>query len=213
MAGYAGYFRETTYGVRGVTARLIGITGGIGSGKSSVSRLLASYCNAPLEDLDLICKGLLQPGQPGWLGLRDIFGAAFFLDNGELDRQALRSAIFSDDAIRCQVDKLVHPLARGAMKDAIASYPVPLVFVEIPLLYEAGWQDDVDEVVAVIADQAVCCQRIIRRDCVTETEALRAISSQMNLEEKASQADYVIDNSGTWRETRMRVVELGKRLS
>lgn len=192
---------------------LLGITGGIGSGKSSVSRLLASYCRAPLVDIDGCCRQLLERDQPGWLALRAGFWDDFFLQDGGIDRVALRERIFRDADVRRQIDALLHPLAREAMRREVINARSPLVFVDIPLLYEAGWQADVDAVLVVNARRGAQCCRIMRRDGVSRRKAAQAIAAQMNLTEKARRADFVIDNSGAWSATREHVIALGNQLS
>ncbi|MCL2457722.1 MAG: dephospho-CoA kinase [Desulfobulbus sp.] len=192
---------------------VLGITGGIGSGKSSVGRLLASYCLAPLIDVDQCCRRLLDPDQPGWQALRTAFGQTFLLPDGAVDRIALRRQIFEDAVFRQQVDDLLHPLAREALRTQISRQRSQLILIEIPLLYEAGWCDEVDEALVVYARRGARCCRIMRRDRVTRREAARAIAAQMSLEEKAARAHLVIDNSGQWAESRVRVVALGDALS
>jgi len=196
-----------------VKTYLLGVTGGIASGKSSVSRLLSSYCRVPLVDVDQCCRYLLERNQPGWLALQANFGGSFFLQNGEVDRLALRERIFADADFRRQVDAILHPLAREAMLREVALCKAPLVLVEIPLLYEAGWQSDVDAVLVVYARRGVQCCRIMRRDGAARNMACRAIAAQMNLGEKVKRADFVIDNSGTWSATREQVIALGNQLS
>ncbi|WP_417914909.1 dephospho-CoA kinase [Candidatus Electronema sp. JM] len=180
---------------------LIGITGGIGSGKSRVCRFLADLCGWPLLNLDQICRELLLPEMLGWLALRQALGRGFFTAAGELNRPKLREAIFADAALRQQVDSLLHPLAKQAMLQQAAQQITPLVLAEIPLLFEAGWQDSVSRIVVVYADEAVRLRRIMERDQVSEEQARRAIAAQMPLEDKAQLADYLVDNSGDWEET------------
>jgi dephospho-CoA kinase len=192
---------------------LLGVTGGIASGKSSVSRLLSSYCQAPLVDVDQCCRHLLERNQPGWFALRAVLGDSFFLQSGELDRSVLRDHIFADADFRRQVDAVLHPLAREAMRRDVALCKTPLVLVDIPLLYEADWQGDVDAVLVVYARRGAQCCRIMRRDGVTRRKAIQAIAAQMNIGEKAKRADFVIDNSGRWSTTREQVIALGIQLS
>lgn len=196
-----------------MAAFLLGITGGIGSGKSSVSRLLASYCLVPLLDIDQCCRQLLNPGQPGWLALKGRFGERFFLPDQSLDRVALRNRLFTDATFRQQVDGLLHPLALQCMYREVERLENPLIFVEIPLLYEAGWQHGVDAVLVVYARRGSQCCRIMQRDGVSRKKAAQAIAAQMDLATKAAQADYCIDNSGSWRRTRKEVIRLGDALS
>lgn len=192
---------------------LLGITGGIGSGKSSVSRLLASVCGAPLVDVDQCCRQLLEVGQPGWRALRQRFGDRFLLADGQVDRVGLRERLFADPAVRREVDALLHPLAREALHRATMHLDVPLVLVEIPLLYEAGWQDEVDGVLVVSARPGAQCCRVMRRDGVSRRSAARAIAAQMDLGEKARRADWVIDNSGSWEDVREQTLALGRQLA
>ncbi len=193
--------------------QILGITGGIGSGKSCVSRLLSSYCLAPLIDVDQCCRHLLDIDQPGWLALHAAFDEAFLLPNGAIDRVALRQRIFHDSDLRQQVNALLHPLVREEMRKKIARQSGALVLVEIPLLYEACWQEEVDAVLVVYARPAVRCCRIMHRDGISRKEAVHAMAAQLSLTEKAEHAHYVIDNSGDWIFTRSQVVALEKVLA
>jgi len=147
------------------------------------------------------------------LAIRASFGDTFFRQNGELDRAALRERIFGNADVRRRVDGLLHPLAREAMRREVAFSDSSLMLVEIPLLYEAGWQKDVDAVLVVYARRGAQCCRIMRRDGVSRRRATLAIAAQMNLQEKAKLADFVIDNSGAWSATRGQVIALGNQLS
>lgn len=191
---------------------VIGVTGGIGSGKSSVSRLLAAYCNAPLLDMDRCCRELLEPGETGWKALFDAFGPDLFDKEGNLDRPALRDMIFQDREIRKQVDGLLHPPAKERMQQEVGRLGVPLVFVEIPLLFEAGWLDEVDLVIVVYADVEVQYERVMERDGVDRESAVAAVASQMDIKEKLPLADYVIDNSSHWVKTRDSVLTTARQL-
>jgi dephospho-CoA kinase len=191
---------------------VLGVTGGIGSGKSAVSRLLADYCLAPLIDIDRACRHLLQIDQPGWRGLRQLLAPSFFLDDGEVDRALLRECLFQDAALRQQVDSLLHPLARSVLRESLAAVNGALVLVEVPLLYEAGWESEVDRVLVVYARRGVRCRRIVDRDGCSQRSAVRAMAAQMPLAEKVCRADYCIDNSGPWTSTRKAVIMLGDTL-
>ena len=155
----------------------------------------------------------MPPLEPGWQALRERFGDRFLLADGQLDRVGLRERLFADPAVRREVDALLHPLAREAMHRAVMRHDVPLVLVEIPLLYEAGWQDEVDGVLVVSARPGAQCCRVMRRDGVSRRSAARAIAAQMDLGEKARQADWVIDNSGSWAEVREQTAALGRQLA
>lgn len=195
-----------------IRSGIIGITGGIGTGKSCVSRLLSGYCNAPLIDIDQCCRQLLFKGKAGWKALYDTFGPELFDQHGELDRPALREIIFSDEQTRAKVDALLHPLAREEMCRQVEALDAPIVFVEIPLLYEAGWQGDVDKALLVYAELEIQCERIMARDNVHREAAVAAISSQMDMKKKMLLADYVIDNSRHWCQIRDQVISVAVRI-
>jgi dephospho-CoA kinase len=192
-------------------AQTIAVTGGIGSGKSRVCRYLADICQLPVVDLDRICRQLLQPGGRGWQALKEHIDERFFDPAGDLDRAAFRSALFADNELRSRVDGLIHPLARQEMTAQVTSISGP-VLVEIPLLFEAGWNEDVDLIVVVYADSSVCCRRIVERDHVTVAQAMQAISAQHCLVEKALLADHVIDNSFSWQATCLQIRQLADYL-
>lgn len=189
---------------------IIGITGGIGSGKSRVVQLWSFFFDLPLLDLDDICRQLLKKEHPGWLGLRKWFGNRFFDQDGNLDRAAFRQAIFTDNVLRNEVDSLLHPLAKSCMRDQCRQMSASIILVEIPLLFEAEWQQEIDRVVVVFADQATRCARIVARDGVSWKESAQAIGSQAPLGEKAMVADHVIENNGAWPDTSLQVLHLGR---
>ena len=180
---------------------IIGITGGIGSGKSRVCSYLAELGGWPLINVDHICRQLLMPQAAGLTALRTVLAANFFTAVGELNRPKLREAIFADSVLRQQIDNLLHPLAKKEMVAQAAASAAPMVLAEIPLLFEAGWQDIVSVTIVVYATEAVRLRRIIVRDQVGEEQARQAIFAQMPLEEKKRLASYFIDNSSDWLKT------------
>ena len=188
----------------------IGITGGIGSGKSRVCNYLAKICRLPIVDLDLICRQLLVQGAPGWLVLKEHLDGCFFGPSGELDRKAFRAALFAENSLRCQVNALLHPLARVEMVKQVSAVNGP-VLIEIPLLFEAGWQKDVQKIVVVYADPLVRIKRIVDRDHIPEEQARQSVSIQHCLVEKAMNAHHVIDNSFSWPDTCLQLRHLADR--
>ncbi|HIJ78836.1 MAG: dephospho-CoA kinase [Desulfobulbaceae bacterium] len=198
-----------------VKSGLIAITGGIGSGKSSVAAYLCEVARARCLDLDLICRDLVVPGEAGWLALREAFGDQFFLPDKTLDRPLVRRRLFADENFRRRIDELIHPLARTALFAGLENQPEPgtnlisgRVVVEVPLLFEAGWQNDFAHVVVVYADKQTIIRRLGRRDGITEIEAEQAYSAQQDMAAKALLADHVIDNSGFWWATCLQVHHL-----
>jgi len=194
--------------------RVIGLTGGMGSGKSAVAVSLAEGLAASRLDVDRICRELLMPGAKGWCAVREAFGARYFSRDETLDRPLLRREIFSDSKVRAQLNHLLHPLVHEVMTSRIAQLtrddPLALVVVEVPLLFEAEWEDFFAAVVVVYASARVCIERLIRRDGLTIAEARQAAASQWPVFDKAMRADHVIDNSGCWSATCLQILHLAR---
>jgi dephospho-CoA kinase len=192
----------------------IGLTGSIGTGKSRVAELFRAN-GAQVVDADEAGRFLLEPGKKGWRALKSVFGNRFFKDDLTVDRQKFRSAIFADPTLREEVDSLLHPLIREEICHICqwkAESGRRLTVVEIPLLYETGWQGDFDLVVVVAADDETCLSRIMARDGVSRPEAEQALAAQMSIKEKVALADHVIDNNGAWSDTVTQFDELISKL-
>jgi dephospho-CoA kinase len=189
---------------------IIGVTGGMGAGKSLVAGLLGKLLRLEVLDADIICRNLLQPESLGWQGIQEKWGPRFFDPAGNIDRPALRNALFTNIVVRQGVERILHPLVRQEIirKAVEKRSSLTGMVVEVPLLFEVGWQDDFDWVVVVYADRECCLQRIVRRDQVSAEEATKAISAQMPLVEKALLADSVIENSGPLALTILQVYHL-----
>lgn len=195
---------------------LVAITGGIGSGKSSVAQYLAETAHAYLLNVDVICKELADPGESGWLAIKASFGESFFLADNTLDRQKLRHDIFADQSLREKLDDIMHPLAQQEVVHRVKAYqkddPTKRGVIDVPLLFEADWQHHFAQVVVVYADNEICVQRIMDRDKQTKDAAEQALAAQWPLKKKAMLADHVIDNSGQWWNTCLQVDHLKKVL-
>jgi len=181
----------------------IAVTGGMGSGKSKVSRELSKILGAKLVNVDHICRDLLQPRCEGLEALRQVAPLTCFLQDGTLNRPALREAIFTDELFRKQVDSVIHPLVRERIQcicREAGNGTIQLV-VEIPLLFETGWQADFDCTLLVYASNETCVTRIMQRDLVTEDDALLSIAAQMPIQKKIELADLLVDNSASFAET------------
>jgi dephospho-CoA kinase len=185
---------------------LIAITGNVGSGKSRVAAILAASLRCPTIDSDQVCRELLEPGRAGWRALRERWPDRFLGDDGLLDRQALRQAVFSEPEIRQGLEQILHPLVRDTVTRA-ASDPTcrPHMLVEVPLLFEVGWQDDFDALVTVYAGREMCLVRTMARDRVSRPHTEAILALQINPEAKAAMSDWVIDNSGIWSSTVLQV--------
>lgn len=176
--------------------RIIGLTGGIGSGKSSVSRVLARE-GARVIDADHITHVLESRGQTVWQQIVDRFGWAVLLPDGNLDRKKLGWRVFHDEAERQALNQLVHPAVQQEIwrqVDQARAEALPAVVLDVPLLIEGGLFRMVDQVWVVLAEPEQQATRIQARDRVSAASAWRRIAAQMPLKEKIRYADVVIDN-------------------
>ena len=193
--------------------KIIGLTGGIACGKSTVSKALR-VLGAYVVDADGAAHALSRPGQPIFNAYVKRFGTGIVSSDGTLDRAAIGRLVFADPAVRIEVDAIAHPLIRAeaerqlaAARDAGAGAAV----LDVPLLFEAGWDALADEMWVVVLPEAQQLARLRARDTgMSEAEARARIAAQMPLAEKCARADVVIDNSGTKEETERRVAELWK---
>jgi dephospho-CoA kinase len=188
----------------------IAVTGGIATGKSTVSRLLAQCLEAHVLDADLICHELMDQGRPGWHGIHQAWGQRFMDSEDRIDRRLLRNTIFAEKSMRLQLEGILHPLIRAEIeRSAVEKKSTGEdLLVEIPLLYEVGWQGYFDWIVTVFATESRCLQRIISRDNVTVRNARSILAVQMPVLCKALLADSVIDNSGCWAYTCLQIYHL-----
>ncbi len=194
---------------------LVGITGSIGSGKSRVAEYVRQVSGARLLSADHICRELLAPGALGRQGLQQALGGRFLTPDGQLARAELRRAIFGDPELRATVNAILHPLARQEMQAAaqrLVAEGCRRILAEVPLLYEAGWEADFARVLLVTAPDTVCVQRLRARDKISRAEAEAALAAQMPQAEKIARADLVLDNSGEWPATRLRLDRLLPKL-
>jgi dephospho-CoA kinase len=188
----------------------IAVTGGIATGKSTVAKLLGRCLGADVLDADRVCRDLLIKGQPGWHGVHMAWGERFMDPQGHIDRILLRNTIFDDRTVRLELEQILHPLVHieinaSALQKKLAGEDL---LVEVPLLFEVGWQNDFDWIVTIFASENQCVQRIVARDKVTEDDAGRILAAQMPLACKALLADSVIDNSGVFLHTCLQVYHL-----
>lgn len=193
----------------------IGLTGGIATGKSTVSSMLIRK-GALLVDADVIAREVMLPGHPVLAEVAAYFGQDVIQANGQLDRKKLGEIVFNDDKKRLALNGITHPAIRHEirkqMADYEAAYPDRLVVVDIPLLYESELQSLFEKVMVVYVPREKQLRRLMDRDEITEERAEARLNSQMDIEQKKNIADYVIDNSGTLAETSQQVDKLWNRL-
>lgn len=185
-------------------ALIIGLTGSIASGKSTVSSMLTDY-HIPVVDADKISHDVVCPGEKAYQQIVETFGEEILLEDKTIDRKKLGAIIFSDKEKRTRLNEIVHPAVRESMakqqKDYIAGGATSVV-LDIPLLFESKQTHLIDKTLVVYVNKATQLERLMNRDNSAEAEARSRINSQISLDEKAKMADAVIDNNGTREQTK-----------
>ncbi|MBT9173721.1 MAG: Dephospho-CoA kinase [Syntrophomonadaceae bacterium] len=194
---------------------ILGLTGGIATGKSTVAKMLVEL-GAAHVDADGLAREVVAVGEPAWQAIVERFGSEIQLQDGSLDRKALASLVFRDIQARHLLNTITHPpiiaLARERLAAARAGGALVCV-LEAPLLYETGLDRVVDRVVVVAVSEAAQLSRLQARERLTEAEALLRIRAQLPLQEKVRRSDYCIDNDGPLPATRRQVQDLWTKLT
>jgi dephospho-CoA kinase len=199
---------------------LIGLTGGVATGKSTVAKLLKA-CGAVIIDADALAREVVQPGKPAWRDIVRLYGEQVLEPDRTLNRPALAHIVFRNPRQLRTLSSIIHPrVAREQSRltrDLVRTDPHALIVYDVPLLFEAGVDSRVDRVVVVTADREMQITRLQRRNHLTRAEALRRIRSQLPLATKIKQADYVIDGTLSLRQLKRTVeglyVELQREVS
>ena len=190
----------------------VGLTGGIGSGKSEVSRRLAAR-GAPIIDADLAARDVVQPGTPGLGEIAAVFGPRVLRPDGSLDREQLGQLVFADPGLRAKLNAIVHPLVHERMRQlaeqAIAAAgPAAIIVHDVPLLAENGLGRGFDTVLVVDAPDDQRVQRLTATRGMTAAHAQDRMAAQASRQQRLAIADIVIDNSGTLDDLDRRVDEV-----
>jgi dephospho-CoA kinase len=200
-------------------ARVIGLTGGLASGKSAVAAILRDL-GATVVSADAIAREIVEPGTPALREIIEAFGANALGPDGRLDRARLAGRIFADPEARARLNAITHHRIRGRMRQEVERLqrtlpPEGVVILDIPLLLDTAPRDDfaLEGVIVVAVDEAAQVERLRQRDGLNPDEARRALAAQRPLREKVAEADWLIDNSGTPGDTRRQVEALWRRLT
>jgi dephospho-CoA kinase len=189
---------------------VVGLTGGIASGKSLVGAMFVKL-GAALIDTDQVARDVVAPGEPGLAAVANEFGPAVLTASGELNRPALRSLVFADDAKRQRLEAILHPLIRSRTRAKLAALEAPYALVAVPLLVETSFGELVDRVLVVDCPESLQLERLIKRDAIPKAEALAMVRAQVDRATRLKAAHDVIDNSGTAEATRRQVDLLHRR--
>jgi dephospho-CoA kinase len=194
--------------------QVIGITGGIASGKSSVSQFIQTELKCTVIDADLAARTVVEPEEDAYYQVIQAFGEEILQADGSINRAKLGEIIFNDKDKRMILNSIVHPAVRQEMlkqKEAAFQRGETAVFMDIPLLFESKLTSMVDQTLLVYVDDIIQKERLMKRNGYTDAEAIARIQSQMPLAEKKILADAVIDNNGDFSETERQVKEVLNR--
>jgi dephospho-CoA kinase len=187
---------------------LVGLTGSIATGKSTVSRMFA-HLGARVLDADLLAREVVMPGQPAYLKIVEEFGQGVVQDDGTLDRKALGAIVFAEPARRKRLEEITHPAIAARQQRILSVLDEEafegIVIWDVALLFETGGVAKMDRVVVVATDPETELARLVARDGMAEADARARMASQMPVAEKATRAHYVIDNSGDRAQTEGQV--------
>jgi dephospho-CoA kinase len=194
--------------------KIIGLTGGIGSGKSTVSKFLA-HLGAVVIDADKVGHEVFKPGTKAWQEVVDAFGQGIISADGTIDRRKLGEIVFSNPGARAKLNQVMHPLIYEQVKSRMEEYGrkgVAIIIVEAPLLLEVGWKSLVDEVWVTSASEATVIKRLKEQKGLPEAQSLARVRAQLTDEERIRQADVVIDTDCALDELKERVEALWRKL-
>ena len=194
---------------------IVGLTGGVASGKTAVSRVLKEE-GAYIIDADQIARELVQPRKPAWKEIIRAFGQEILQEDGSIHRKKLAGRVFADVKQRKRLNRILHPRIRKEMdrraKEIGQRDPEAIVVIDAPLLVELGNHRQMDKLIVVTSTRTQQIERLKDRDGANREEALKIVSSQMPLEEKLKFADFVIRNEGSLEETKRKAREVFKEL-
>jgi len=202
--------------IRGKDNRiLLGVTGGIASGKSTVARMLEQL-GAPLIDFDALSRLVVEPGKPAWEEIVAYFGEQILLADKTLDRKKLAQIVFRDSEKRKKLESFIHPKILEEFirlaKEYTAKDPSLIIQAIVPLLYEVNLQPLFHKVLLVYIPEEMQIERLIKRDKISREMAVNILRAQLPIEEKKSLADFIVDNSGSLEKTRRQVEEIWEEL-
>lgn len=189
---------------------IVGLTGGIGSGKSAVARCFEQL-GIVVVDADIAARKVVEPGTPALAAITEHFGADMLLSDGQLDRAALRQRIFSDGAAKTWLEQLLHPLISTWIWQQLEAASSPYAVLESPLLLETTQHQRVNRVLVVDVPEAVQIARATARDSNSEDQIRAIMANQMPRAERLARADDVIDNSGSLEQLQQQVAILHRK--
>jgi dephospho-CoA kinase len=189
---------------------VVGLTGGIGSGKSAVADAFGAI-GVDVTDTDRLAHALTAPGQPGLAAVVKAFGPQFVTPDGTLDRARLRRLVFEDASARCRLEAILHPMIREAAGHEVERWTSPYGLLVVPLLFERGGGNRVDRVLVVDCPEDEQVRRVARRSGLSDSDVRAIMATQLPRTDRLAQADDVLDNAGPEAAIAPQVLELDRR--
>ncbi|KGY08292.1 dephospho-CoA kinase [Vibrio sinaloensis] len=190
---------------------VVGLTGGIASGKTTVANLFHQHFGIEIVDADVIAREVVAPGSEGLKAIEGKFGSSVLLEDGNLDRSKLREIIFSDPSQKAWLDQLLHPMIRANMLAELANTTSEYALLVIPLMVENHLQHLADKVVVVDVDEATQLERTVMRDNVALEQAQAILAAQASREQRLAIADFVIKNDTENQKLLPQITELHQK--
>ncbi len=188
----------------------VGLTGGIGCGKSAACQIFTEL-GIPVIDADQLSREVVTPGAPGLKALTQLLGHSILAPDLTLNRRALRDRIFAEPALRDAIEAILHPLIKQRMVEQAAALNAPYVILAIPLLLEAGWGDMVDRILVIDCPVPTQIARTMARDGVSQPQVEAIIAAQVNRAERLARGDDIVTNDSTLAQLRKQLVTLHSR--
>lgn len=193
---------------------IIGLTGGIACGKSTVANILRQK-GIPVIDADSVSREITKKGEPAWVEIKKEFGKEIIGPDGEILRKKLAQIVFDDPQKLAKLNQITHPRIKQRILEILEEMQLKespeIIVIEVPLLFESGMENMVDEIWVVRTPEEVAIERLLKRDNLNKEEALKRLKAQLPLEEKTSRADQIINNSGSLEDLERQVDEILKK--
>lgn len=192
-------------------SKIIGITGGISTGKSNVINTIKQE-GYKIISSDEVYKTLALKGNIIYNNILKTFGDDYLDNNGNIDKHKLGKLIYNNEELRLKLNSITHPFIKDEIKKEIKESNDDIIFIEIPLLFEVGWQDLCDKIILCYLNKEEQIKRLMARDNISRVYAISKINSQMNLEDKKALSDYIIDTKGSFAETKIQTLDILKKI-
>lgn len=192
-------------------SKIIGITGGISTGKSNVINTIKQE-GYKIISSDEVYKTLALKGNIIYNNILATFGDDYLDNNGNIDKHKLGKLIYNNEELRLKLNSITHPFIKDEIKKEIKESNDDIIFIEIPLLFEVGWQDLCDKIILCYLNKEEQIKRLMARDNISRDYAISKINSQMNLEDKKALSDYIIDTKGSFAETKIQTLDILKKI-